>query len=398
MLVSYLFQIALLSSAFVLTTCIKNPCKRGENGDVNKFFPHPEDEHKFIQCSNFGQMFEFSCGAGLVWSQKLASCQHGVASNSKVADTLIPTKPTLPPVLATQMTTQATIQAPTTSETKNRDFNSILTFDNEICQNLEIKNSNLLRINGLYSKSFDSKLFKRSDNVNNPGLIGTIRGKWCITYEFPSQSNINRESILENCGSNFECCLLVSEVSDWIGLSNQNRLWKNSFGSSELLDLSCKVENQISQGVNSVHRPFKVNPQISSTDKIHHENVQKEMLHKLLEDQLLLRVVFRPNQNKQKQLLRSLSAKNAPIITTKPNIATLENIKVNLCEQIRCPTGLLCGRRKDCEDCNPMCFHEDKAEFKHAIFINCDNVMCPAHFECFLDETSVARCVKETVV
>lgn len=317
MFVSYLFRIAFLSTAIVLTTCIKNPCKRGEATDNKKFFPHPEDETKFIQCSNFGQMFEFSCSTGLVWDQKLGSCQHGNPANPTVSKVIEPQaqiapqtpKAPITPIAPIAPQTPKAPQAPIASQTPTvthleTNVKSIAIFDSEICQNMEIKNSNSITINGLYSKAFDSKLFKRSDDPSkNPSLIGIVKGKWCITNSFATQSNINLKFVEENCGSNLECCLLSSEASDFIGLSDEKRLWTNSLGLNQPLDLSCKVSDTISQSVNSIHRPFKVDPHILSTDKesAAHESLQKKMLQHLLEDQLLLRVVFRPSQQKQSQ-------------------------------------------------------------------------------------------------
>lgn len=51
-----------------------NPCKKGLNG--NQFFAHPEDQNKYIQCSQWGQMFIFNCPEGLIWNTQKTACER----------------------------------------------------------------------------------------------------------------------------------------------------------------------------------------------------------------------------------------------------------------------------------------------------------------------------------
>ena len=177
---------------------MQNPCRRGKEA----FFPHPEDETKFIQCSNFGQMFEFACAPGLIWNQPSASCIKGQVTSIKPIkqaletfksiDKTIVTTPPSPPPLATTTQNPFTITSPMNVLGQNFGITSAATdvsiassaiFDNEICTNLEIKNNNSPFINGIYTKS-DAKIFRRSDNPQISGFIGVVHGRWWVIY-FP---------------------------------------------------------------------------------------------------------------------------------------------------------------------------------------------------------------------
>ena len=178
---------------------MQNPCRRGKEA----FFPHPQDETKFIQCSDFGQMFEFVCPPGLIWNQPTASCQKGQATSlnpiKKVSETVKPiveaTTPkhtvTTTPTLV--ITTQPTINIMTSTDNSLKisfqkfesnsgiEISSSIIFDNEICTNLEIKNNNSPFINGIYTKS-DGKVFRRSDIPQVSGFIGVVRDRWWVIF------------------------------------------------------------------------------------------------------------------------------------------------------------------------------------------------------------------------
>ncbi len=54
-----------------MTNAITNPCGKGSQN----FHAHPEDDTKYIQCTQWGQMFIFSCPDGLRWDGSIMACE-----------------------------------------------------------------------------------------------------------------------------------------------------------------------------------------------------------------------------------------------------------------------------------------------------------------------------------
>lgn len=50
-----------------------NPCTAGKMGS-QVFFPHPNDNTKFIQCNALGEMYVIQCPAGKLFSAATVSC------------------------------------------------------------------------------------------------------------------------------------------------------------------------------------------------------------------------------------------------------------------------------------------------------------------------------------
>jgi len=51
-----------------------NPCTAAALSSGHYFFPHPAAGDKFLQCNQYGQVFEVSCPAGLTWNAYLETC------------------------------------------------------------------------------------------------------------------------------------------------------------------------------------------------------------------------------------------------------------------------------------------------------------------------------------
>ena len=54
-----------------MASAITNPCGKGSSN----FHAHPEDDNKYIQCTQWGQMFIFSCPEGLRWDGSIMACE-----------------------------------------------------------------------------------------------------------------------------------------------------------------------------------------------------------------------------------------------------------------------------------------------------------------------------------
>ena len=205
-------------------------------------------------------MFEFSCPPGLIWNQPTAACQKGQASSVKPINQIVESVTQAAETIATTAhmitTTLAHMAISTTSDAFVKIFQqpidtthmtgiaSSSVFENEICNNLEIKNLNVPLINGVYTKN-EAKVFRRSDNPQIPGFISVVHGRWCITYSFSPENlnSIDIEFLEKNCGSNFECCQFLSDSSGVLGLTDPKMLWRNSRTmQSESLGISCKVD------------------------------------------------------------------------------------------------------------------------------------------------------------
>lgn len=102
-------------------------------------------------------------------------------------------------------------------------------FGSERCGNVRISNSPIALVNGLYTK-MDTGLYKRSDDLRSPGLIMGIDDKWCISYSFSRTTvdSLNLKSLSENCGANLDCCLLISDNLELVGLANPKRAWTSA--------------------------------------------------------------------------------------------------------------------------------------------------------------------------
>jgi hypothetical protein len=164
----------LLVAFICISSCcgIKNPCKNDDDTVSKKHhFEHPNYENKFIQCSDWGQMFIFSCPGTLVWVDKTASCDSVTARMKAISEqtktTLSNARILLPMNKKSRESLTMTSISPINNKTKNS------------CSQVEISNSQLPIINGFYAESALSDkttmpLYKRSDNFKLPGIIGNL--------------------------------------------------------------------------------------------------------------------------------------------------------------------------------------------------------------------------------
>lgn len=327
----------------VLCSALKNPCRKGLTG--NHFYPHPESASKYIHCSQWGQMFVFDCGQGLVWDSSKQTCERKdffhffqnfpnslhttTRSNLQEASSIF--KESLAPVtrIITSMPTQdpnffqklqttgttkapilqnninlvtqtntfpatsffttfrtTTTRPPLTSTSTQQSFNqesttrvfSLATLTTSatfiqqqpsvqpllpsIAQNSQpgktssadctifsISGSTIPSVNGFYTR-LSSSIIRRSDNFRIPGLLVQLdRSLWCLTlaFSFTDLSSINLELIKTQCGSNADCCMIISNSPDNLDVTDPQREWKinmlNSKGKKDTtIKFSC--ENQ----------------------------------------------------------------------------------------------------------------------------------------------------------
>lgn len=54
---------------------------RCDTSSVGHYFSHPDDCHRFLQCTYSG-LFEMSCGPGTAWDQSILTCAHEATVDS----------------------------------------------------------------------------------------------------------------------------------------------------------------------------------------------------------------------------------------------------------------------------------------------------------------------------
>lgn len=86
--------------------CITNPCRKGST--TSQFFSHPESDDQYIQCSQWGQMFIFSCPDGLKWNLATFSCEKRTSFSTSLGTPPLPQQSPQSPMVTQQATTALT--------------------------------------------------------------------------------------------------------------------------------------------------------------------------------------------------------------------------------------------------------------------------------------------------
>lgn len=289
---------------FAHVQSLMNPCQKGLRSV--QFLQHPESEEKYIQCSTFGQMFIFTCPTGLHWSQSKMACDrknfltmfsngnpstnfnHGpeqqqpqpqqfqqsaarsdfsrpILTNNEIRAEIIATTP-FTPTITTTTTTQFTpmnnfanvlhptpkpFEVETSSIPKQKEFVE----QKGHCGVVSVSGSVFSIVNGVYSM-INTHLYRRSDNLQLPGLIvKTSETQWCVTFSFSTANldDLTSQEVLRMCGTNLECCMLISESNS--GIDDINRVWIVN-----ILENRGKQDGNIKIGCNGLQKGWNLNP------------------------------------------------------------------------------------------------------------------------------------------
>lgn len=204
-------QVLVLVLALSSASALKNPCKK--NG-AQQYFSHPDFPSKYIQCTDWGQMFVFACASPLVWNGEIEGCDYA----SKILSALTTVAPhvetaavehvlEVKPAKQEEDLPQASVKGP--------------------CMQLSVKDSKLTTINGIYKKDDTEKAKSAKFPTylkNENEVIVPIGNLWCITDSFTVISDLNDADRSEKCGM-FNCCLRMSNLDDGIELTDPKKVW-----------------------------------------------------------------------------------------------------------------------------------------------------------------------------
>jgi len=421
--------------------CVTNPCRKGST--TNQFFSHPESDDQYIQCSQWGQMFLFSCPDGLKWNLATLSCEQRsffskglgttpvmvpqqspvVTPQATIAQTQAPSVPTQPmtsptqaPTIPTQapmivpqttsvqttqqtmpITTIASIQttnpipsssAPSFTQQSGQANNqqvasrSFLPSSSDKCSSITINNARINLVNGIYSM-VSKDMYRRSDDLRLPGLIvEVIPNRWCVTYTF-SQGNLDSitpDIVRGSCGRNLECCIYVTESSQPSSIGDAQRNWFHTqVNVPASLDSGIKVNCQANA---KVCRKIKVCPPECLTTR--DGCLECECNGK----------PFVPGSEQVQKLSFTRVLQNK--VAQNNSSQTSDIIPVTTCSMVKCPKDFECKEQLNCKTCNPACFPVDKVNAMHIVMIDCQNLNCPADFRC-VKNNDVVSCAKNKV-
>ena len=125
-----------------------------------------------------------------------------------------------PPVIAPQIPQQQPqqqieqpVQASVLQPSQNGD-----------CSTVSIEQSVIPSANGVY-RQISADLYKRADDTLLPGILASLDSQhWCLSLSFDNVDRLTIEQVRQQCGANFECCMLVGTGSS-NDLVNRQRVW-----------------------------------------------------------------------------------------------------------------------------------------------------------------------------
>ena len=266
-----------------------NPCL-GRSADSSNFFAHPENDAKYIQCSQFGQMFVFSCPEGLRWNQEATSCEKRFRFVDQQAVSRVISKPKTPvapvtpaplPAPVPQLPPVQQVPQQVPQQVQQQQQQPMTPFTNQVdntfqtfvpsppalptaqqpqqpqqpqqqqqqqqqpqmptqttsasattkCTTISIRNSLVPIVNGVYGQQIGPNMFRRSDDIKLPGLIAAIGSKWCVSFSFTlAELDTMTPGMVSAKCSQLECCLLVSDdtmsMSPTMDVADTRRMWK----------------------------------------------------------------------------------------------------------------------------------------------------------------------------
>jgi len=268
---------------------LKNPCSKKA---YQEFFPHPESEHYYIQCSKRGDMYLKECTGDKIWSTKLQKCDE---SESQSQIKTLANRYKMKQLLAVKKTSSADTTTPSTVSKPEQ-----IIAKEKALENLEIENRNIIHeMNGE----------KQIDGLKKEMMaVETEQLKDMIT----KQAEINRQNVHRTAAQK-----LIEEIQ----LQKQRQML-------ELLNRQGQVQTQNVVEQQRIREKDLLDQQVENMEFMIQKN--KNILNGIVKDQRVREKAEIEEQKKKQQELLLASIKR-------------REKEREMCSRVSCPSGFRCA-------------------------------------------------------